>query len=193
MEEPRSATPYLQTRTATCGKPHGTELCPQQEAKIVFLWCVIATSRQHTNRHRAGSAKADMQEDGFRNRGGLIPEGIHVACLMLASQALIIVTPVLADMLHVGLLKLLDSLFDSCHATVLTHGLCGVVGVCTSTIPIPLDRLGSKSAGNAVFLTQAVQQVSCKHDLQSTIQIEAHSYYEMMSKLAINAIDQAHN
>lgn len=94
-----------------------------------------------------------------------ILEGVHIACLVLAGQALFVISSVLADVLHVGLGKLANGFLDGLHATLLTHRLSGVVRVRASTIPVTLDRLGSKCASNVVLLTQAVQEVAGKHDL----------------------------
>lgn len=69
-------------------------------------------------------------------------EGSDVASFMTTSQTKIIVLSIHSDVLIVTLGQLLDSSFDVLHASGLTHGLGGIVGVATSTIPVTLERLG---------------------------------------------------
>jgi len=43
---------------------------------------------------------------------------------------------------------------DGLHASWITHGLGGVVGVGSGSIPVALDRLGVERANDAKVLTQ---------------------------------------
>lgn len=88
-----------------------------------------------------------------RERGA--PEGVHVARLVLAREALLVPGTVLADVLHVRLGELVNAGHDGVHAAILAHRLGREIGVCACAVPVTLHGLGVQRAGDAVGLTQA--------------------------------------
>lgn len=69
-------------------------------------------------------------------------ERSDVASFMTTSQTKVIVLSINSDVLIMTLGKLFDSGLDVLHASGFTHGLGGIIGVATSTIPVTLERLG---------------------------------------------------
>ena len=52
------------------------------------------------------------------------PEGVHVACLMLASQSKLVASAILADVLRMRFRQALNGSIDGFHASLVPHGLC---------------------------------------------------------------------
>lgn len=78
--------------------------------------------------------------DGGTTVGDTRAEGANVASLVLASETELVVFTVDGNVLEMLLGKLLNGLFNGLHSSWLTHGLGGVVGVATSTVPVTLSE-----------------------------------------------------
>ena len=83
-----------------------------------------------------------------------------MTCLVTTCQAQIVVLSVNSNMLVMSLAQLLNSGFDCLHASGLTHRLCAVVGVATSTVPFALERLGVERNLDAPLLSNAGEEVA---------------------------------
>lgn len=73
--------------------------------------------------------------------GNTIGEGANVAGFVPSGQPQFVVLTIDGNVLEMPVGELLDGSFDSLHASGLTHGLCRVVGVATSTVPVTSKRL----------------------------------------------------
>ena len=83
-----------------------------------------------------------------------------MTCLVTTCQAQIVVLSVNSNVLVVSLAQLLNGCFDCLHASGLTHRLCAVVGVATSTVPFALERLGMERNLDAPLLSNAGEEVA---------------------------------
>lgn len=112
---------------------------------------------------------SQLHRQGNSDRGTAIShtktEGVDIAGLMRASQAVLVTSAILSDMLRMALGQALNSSFDGSHATISAHALSGVVGMGTGAVPVTLHGLGSKRGNNSKLLTQAVQKPASNHDL----------------------------
>lgn len=144
--------------------------------------CVLDEEPDNSVRVNIGSRAAILQvtltllhhRQRDTNRGttvsNTITESVDVACLMLASQAVLVTSSVLGDVLRMALGETLDGGLNGSHTTLAAHALGRVVGVGTSAVPVTLDRLRSKGRHNAKFLTKAVKQPTSNHDLVTSLQ-----------------------
>ena len=87
-----------------------------------------------------------------------VAEGVDVARLVLAAQALLVAQAVLRDVLGVALGQALDGGEDGLHAARLAHRLGRVVGVPSGAVPVALDGLGVERADNVKVLSQPAEE-----------------------------------
>lgn len=118
----------------------------------------------------SGQLNRQRNADRGSTISNTVSEGVNIAGLVLASQAVFVTGTVLGDVLRMALGQALDGGFDGCHAAVATHAFGGVVGVGTGAVPVSLDGLGGKGGYDAEFLTKTVEQPASNHDLVTGFQ-----------------------
>ena len=94
-------------------------------------------------------------------------------------ETTLVAEPVLGNVLSVLLGQLLNGGMDGLDASLLPHGLGGVVSVGTSTVPVTFHGLGLKSTGDAEVFTQTVQQPTCKHDVVTDLEGSSRANLEL--------------
>jgi len=118
----------------------------------------------------AGELHGQRDPDRSTAVGDARLERVHVARLVLPSQALFVSSAVLRDVLGVRLGELLDRGLDGLHAAVAAHRLGREVGVGARAVPVSLDRLGGERADDAHVLTEAVEEPASDHDLVADLE-----------------------
>lgn len=79
---------------------------------------------------------------------------------MAASQAKVVVFSIHRDMLVMTLGQFFNGSFDVFHPSRLTHGLRGVIGVATRTVPVTLERLGVEGHLDTPLLGDTDEEVT---------------------------------
>merc|ERR1719452_14097 len=86
---------------------------------------------------------------------------------------------ILLDMTDVVLAQLVDGLLNVLHATLLPHGLSGVVAVGPSSIPITLHWLGVKGHNDSKVFRHPLQKVPCYPQVISHINTLSRPHLEL--------------
>lgn len=96
--------------------------------------------------------------DGCTTVGNTRGERPDMASLVPSGQPHLVILTIDGNVLHVLLRELLDGILDGLHSSRLTHGLGGVVGVASSTVPFTRKRLGMERDFDAPFFGNTDEQ-----------------------------------
>jgi len=95
--------------------------------------------------------------------------------LVMASETEDVVLTVDGNVFFVANTELLDGGVDILETTLCTHGLGGVVGVATSSVPVTLNGLGVERADHTELLSETVHDVSGQPHVVTSIHTDTWS------------------